>query len=87
MIFNPTYGFHNDTNLRLMCTRSYESEVWIAFTHPEQALVTGPEGEIVLNETAPEAAFAVSEIDLATVDALRAQESSHLKGRRPELYV
>jgi predicted amidohydrolase len=86
VIFNPTYGFHNEKNLMMMCTRSYESEVWIAFTHPAQALVTGPEGEIVRNEILPEVAFAVSEIDLAAVDMVRAGESSHLKARRPELY-
>ncbi|HSJ53728.1 MAG TPA: carbon-nitrogen hydrolase family protein, partial [Anaerolineae bacterium] len=86
VIFNPTYGFHDEKNLHMMCTRSYESEVWIAFTHPEQALVTGPQGEVVLNETSSETAFAVSEIDLASVDAVRSGESSHLKARRPELY-
>jgi len=86
VILNPTYGFHDEKNLRMMCTRSYESEVWIAFTHPEQALVTGPQGEIVLNETSPGVAFAMSEIDLAAVDRVRAQESSHLKSRRPDLY-
>jgi len=86
VIFNPTYGFHDEKNLRMMCTRSYESEVWIAFTHPEQALITGPQGEVVLNETSPEAAFAVSEIDLAAVDTVRAGESSHLCARRPDVY-
>lgn len=86
VIFNPTYGFHDEQNLHMMCTRSYEGEVWIAFTHPAQALVTDPQGEIVLNETSPEAAFAVSEIDLAAVDKARAQELAHLKARRPELY-
>ena len=86
VIFNPTYGFHDEKNVRMMCTRSYESEVWIAFTHPEQALVTGPQGEILLNETSPEATFAVCELDLDAVDAVRAQESSHLKALRPDLY-
>jgi beta-ureidopropionase len=86
VIFNPTYGFHDEKNLRLMCTRSYESEVWIAFTHPEQALVTGPQGEVLLNETSSDALFAVSEVDLAAVDEVRAQESSHLNARRPEVY-
>ena len=38
IIFNPTYGMHDR---HMMQTRSYESEVVIAFCHPAQSLVTG----------------------------------------------
>lgn len=86
IIFNPTYGMHDERNLAMMRTRSFESEVFIAFTHPRQSLVTDPEGGVVLNETSDDADFAVCEIDLARADAARAAEMSHLKDRRPELY-
>ncbi len=87
VIFNPTYGMHDERNLHMMQTRSYESEVFIVFTHPAQSLVTGPTGEIVLNETSEQVAFAVSEVDLSAVDQVRAGEDSHLKDRHPDLYV
>lgn len=87
VIFNPTYGMHDERNLHMMQTRSYESEVFIAFTHPAQALVTGPKGEIVLNEASENVSFAITEIDLAEVDTVRATPSAHLRDRRPDVYL
>jgi predicted amidohydrolase len=87
VILNPTYGMHDERNRRMMQTRSYESEVFIAFTHPGQSLVTGPKGEIVTDETSPELTFAITEIDLEQVDRVRDAPSAHLKDRRPELYL
>jgi predicted amidohydrolase len=87
IILNPTYGNHSERNQCMMRTRSFESEVFIAFTHPVQSLVTGPKGEIILNERAEEATFAVSEVNLARVDERRARENSHLKHRRTDLYT
>jgi predicted amidohydrolase len=68
-------------------TRSCESEVFIAFTHPRQSLITDPNGEIVCNVTNGDAAFTVTEIDLSQVDAVRTGDSSHLRDRRPDLYL
>lgn len=87
IIFNPTYGMHDERNLHMMRTRSYESEVFIAFTHPVQALVTGPLGEIVSNVTDEAHTFAIVEVDLSEVDRIRSREHSHLKDRRPEVYI
>lgn len=86
VIFNPTYGMHDNRNLHLMQTRSYESEVFIAFTHPGQALLTGPSGEIVCNQESAEVPFTVTEIDLDEVDRVRCKPSAHLRDRRPEVY-
>ena len=86
VIFNPTYGMHGDFNRALMQTRSWESEVVIAFTHPAQALITGPQGEIIRDESAPEVDFTVTEIDLDAVDNCRTAASAHLRDRRPDLY-
>jgi predicted amidohydrolase len=87
VIFNPTCGMHDERNLRMMQTRSYESEVFIAFTHPGQSLITDPRGTILRNEEAEGETFAVTDIDLAQVDRVRSGRSAHLRDRRPELYM
>ncbi len=86
IIFNPTYGAHDDLNKHMMQTRSYESEIFIAFTHPGQSLVTGPEGEILKNEESENAEFTITEIDLSDADSARQKGLAHLKDRRPEVY-
>ena len=86
VIFNPTYGMHDERNRHMMQTRSFESEVYIAFTHPRQSLLTGPTGDIVCNLTENDEQFAISEIDLGIVGEVRMGESAHLKDRRSELY-
>ena len=86
VIFNPTYGNHNEMNRCLMRTRSFENELFIAFTHPAQSLVTGPKGEILVDEESADARYAVCEIDLAQVDRIRSAEQSFLKDRRAEVY-
>lgn len=86
VIFNPTYGIHDERNLAMVRTRSYESEVYIAFTHPKQSLVTRPDFGITINETSEDVEFAVSEIELSEVDRIRSGRSAHLKDRRPDVY-
>ena len=88
IIFNPTYGMHDERNLHMMQTRSYESEVFIAFTHPRQALLTAPTGQVICNETRDDMPFVVSTVDLAEVDRVRAGLSAaHLRDRRPDVYT
>jgi predicted amidohydrolase len=86
VVFNPTYGNHSELNVQLMRTRAFENELFIAFTHPGQALITGPDGRIVADKTSPSREFAVTEIDLAEVDARRENEKSFLRTRRPDVY-
>jgi omega-amidase len=86
VVFNPTYGMHDEKNLRMMQTRSYESEIFIAFTHPLQSLLVDPTGEIICNDTRADVGFSSTEIDLSQIDEVRAGDSAHLKDRRPELY-
>ncbi len=85
VIFNPTFGMHNDMNLCMMRTRSFESEIFIAFTHAKQALITSPFGEIINNSTSAEEKFTVNEIDFSEIEKKR-KKSMHLQDRRPELY-
>jgi len=86
IIFNPTYGMHDVRNLHMMQTRSYESEVVIAFTHPGQSLITGPGGQVLCNEEASTSDFSLCDVDLSKVDEQRAGQS-HLRDRRADLYV
>ena len=85
-IFNPTYGYHNEFNLCMMRSRSTETETIIAFTHPEQSLITGPRGGVIANNENNDDEFTVTEIDLGEVDDSRGRETTQLKDRRPDVY-
>ena len=87
IIFNPTYGMHDERNLHMMQIRSYESEVFIAFTHPRQALFTDPTGQVIRNELRDDVPLVVNTIDLTEVERVRAGASAHLRDRRPEIYT
>lgn len=87
IIFNPTYGTNNELNVQLMRTRSFESEVFIAFAHPGQALVTDPHGAIVVDRTSPKQAFVVCDVDLKVADRRRSSPKSFLVTRRSDVYV
>ena len=69
VIFNPTYGMHGDLNLCMMRTRSYENGIFIIFTHPGQALITDPKGQVICNNEDKSKTFAVTQIDLAQAPA------------------
>ena len=86
IIFNPTYGMHDQRNLHMMQTRSYESEVFIAFTHPQQALITDARGDIIVNNCDDNEEIVITEIDLSDVDMIRNGRSAHLRDRRHDLY-
>ncbi|GMU93838.1 MAG: nitrilase [Candidatus Hydrogenedentota bacterium] len=81
LILNPTYGFHGEFNEAMMRTRSFENQCFIAFAHPSESLVTGPDGKIILKETGETPGVAVCEVDLS-----RAKNNNHIEDRRPELY-
>ena len=87
VIFNPTFGMCDDRNRRMMQTRSFESEVFIAFTHPVQSLLTDPTGGILCNDTHDDAEYSVTEIDLSRVDTIRPGPAAHLRDRRTDLYL
>jgi len=80
LIMNPTYGMWHLDNEWWMRTRSYENELFICFTHPHVALITGPDGEVAakLQSNLPD--VLVHDIDLSLV---RSEMFAH---RRPGLY-
>lgn len=83
VIFNPTYGMHNDLNLCIMRTRSYENGIFIVFTHPEQSLITDPRGTIICNNEDVSKTYTVTELDLSQAPANR---GGHMVDRRPDVY-
>lgn len=86
ILFNPTYGQHDQKNVMLMRTRSFESEIPIVFAHPGQSLFTDAAGDILLNDTFAEPAFSVCEVNLSAVERLRADPESFLRTRQPKAY-
>ncbi|HJP33308.1 MAG TPA: carbon-nitrogen hydrolase family protein [Candidatus Latescibacteria bacterium] len=87
VILNPTYGMMGDFNTAMMRTRAFESEIFIAFTHPQQSLITGPGGRVLCDKVGDIDAVAVTTIDLAEVDQVRQSPTSHLQDLRPALYA
>jgi predicted amidohydrolase len=83
VIFNPTYGMHGELNLCMMRTRSYENGIYIAFTHPGQALITDPRGAVVCNNEDQSKAYTVTEIDLSKAPA---NTGGHIVDRRTDVY-
>ncbi len=87
IIFNPTYGFRGSRNESMMRTRSYESEVYICFTHPFESLITGPSSEVEAHLVSNVDGFLIHDIDLKAVDTIRSSgESAHLRNLKPEVY-
>lgn len=84
VIFNPTYGMHGDLNLCMMRTRAYENGIYIAFTHPGQSLITGPNGTVVCNDRSENSKYTVTEIDLSKAPA---NTGGHIADRRGDLYL
>ena len=83
VIFNPTYGMHDDLNLCMMRTRSYENGIFIVFTHPGQSLITDPRGAVVCNNEDAGQTYTVTEIDLSSAPA---NKGGHIVDRRPDVY-
>lgn len=86
IIFNPTYGQHDEKNVMLMRTRSFESETPIVFAHPGQSLFTDAAGEVLLNDTFAVPPFSLCEVNLSAVARLRADPESFLRTRQPRAY-
>jgi len=87
VIFNPTYGMHGEWNQQMMQVRSYESEVYICFAHPQQSLITGPKGEVEAMLVSNRDHYLIHDLDLSVVDQVRSGLSAHLRDRRPDVYV
>jgi predicted amidohydrolase len=65
----------------MMRTRAFENQCFIAFTHPQQSLVTNPKGRIIANEQDDGPAVCICDVDLS-----EARDDNHIRDRRPDLY-
>lgn len=76
----PTYGMRHEANTCWMRTRAYENECFVAFCHPELALLCNPDGEVEeqLQSNVPG-------ILLHDVDLSRCRDTM-LRLRRTDLY-
>lgn len=86
LILNPTYGFFNDLNEAMMRTRAYENQCFIAFAHPKQSLVTGPNGKVLAKEESAEEEASQARVLICDIDLSQAKDDNHLRDRRPEIY-
>ena len=77
----PTYGIWGLENEWWMRTRSFENQMFICFTHPAEALITNPRGEVAAKLQSNLADVLVHEVDLEEVG-----DTNQLHDRRPELY-
>ena len=59
---------------------------FIVFTHPRQALITGPKGNVICNNENDAACVSITELDLSEVDGIRGRAAGHLRDRRIDLY-
>jgi len=80
LIINPTYGMWHLDNEWWMRTRSYENELFICYTHPRVAFITGPGGEIAAKLMSNLPDVLVHDIDLSAVS------DDMFRYRRPDLY-
>ncbi len=78
---------HGELNLRMMRTRSYESEIYICFAHPLQSLITNPKGDVEALLVSNVDGYLIHDLDLSIVDEVRRGDSAHLRDRRPEVYL
>lgn len=81
LILNPSYGMHGESNEMWMRTRGYENQCFIAFVHPQVALVVDPEGNVAAQRKGDKPRVLICDVDLS-----RAKDDNHIRDRRPELY-
>ena len=81
LILNPSYGMHGESNEMWMRTRGYENQCFIAFVHPQVALVVDPEGNVGARRKGDKPHVLICDVDLS-----RAKDDNHIRDRRPELY-
>ena len=82
MILVPAWGAYGEMNTIMMRTRAYENGVWVAFVHPNRALIIDPGGKIVAQDD-PEGGDQVVTAKI-TIDAER--KRGPIRHRRPEIY-
>jgi len=79
LLINPSYGSRGEWNDMMLRTRARDNQCHFIFTHPQQTLVIGPDGEILLNKEDQEGVFFFELKGLG-------EKSGKLAKRRPEAF-
>jgi predicted amidohydrolase len=81
LLLVPAWGSSGEMNDVMMRVRAYENNVWLAFVHPDRALIIDPSGKIVAqNSTRGD------QIVLTRVSIPEIAKPGLLRFRRPALY-
>ena len=81
LLLVPAWGSYNELNDALMRTRAFENGVWVAFVHPNRALVIDPRGKIVAENVGEGDQLVYGEIVLD-----ERVGSGPIRDRKPEIY-
>ncbi|MGE0127931.1 MAG: carbon-nitrogen hydrolase family protein [Blastocatellales bacterium] len=82
LILNPSYGSYGEMNEVMMRTRAYENSVYLAFVHPQNALIIDPKGAIIARDD-PKAGDQIVTARITLDDRVG---RGIVRGRRPEIY-
>jgi predicted amidohydrolase len=81
LIIVPAWGAHGDMNDAMMRTRAFENGVYVAFVHPQRALIIDPRGNIVAQDAGGD-----DQVVMARVTLDQRIGKSAIRSRKPELY-
>jgi predicted amidohydrolase len=81
LIIVPAWGGYGEMNDAMMRTRAFENGVYVAFVHPQRALIIDPRGNIVAQDSRGD-----DEIVMARIVLDQRIGKSAIRSRKPELY-
>jgi predicted amidohydrolase len=81
LIIVPAWGGHGDMNDAMMRTRAFENGVYVAFVHPQRALIIDPRGNVVAQDSGGD-----DQIVMARVVLDQRIGKAAIRSRKPELY-
>jgi predicted amidohydrolase len=81
LLLVPAWGSHNELNDALMRTRAFENGVWVAFVHPNRALLIDPRGNVVAQNEGEGDQLVYGEVVMD-----ERVGSGPVRDRKPEIY-
>jgi deaminated glutathione amidase len=81
LILVPSWGGHGEMNEIMMRTRAYENSVFVAFVHPERALIIDPKGNVIARDQGDK-----DQIVTARIELDERVGRGPIRDRRPDLY-
>jgi predicted amidohydrolase len=81
IILVPAWGGYGEMNDAMMRTRAFENGVWVAFVHPQRALIVDPRGSVVAKDDGTG-----DQIVQARIKIDERVGRGAIRSRRPEIY-